>query len=256
MSDLFGHNLARFEARLEHLIEGTFTGLFRSALRPQDIALQLARAVEAQLLNTADDPRPLAPDLFAIQLGSDAYQAWNALPGDMPQRLSEYLIELAINSGYRLRERPQITVRENASLAPTAFRVVASHMQRSRKSTGILERVTLPESQMPPPNAQLVIGGVRTELLTEPLITIGRSRENDIVIHDPHVSRHHVQLRLRFGHYTLFDVESQSGTTVNDTPVREHILQTGDVVCIGKTRMVYLADDDVEDDPTLPQHPV
>jgi pSer/pThr/pTyr-binding forkhead associated (FHA) protein len=51
-----------------------------------------------------------------------------------------------------------------------------------------------------------------------------------------------VQLRLRFGSYTLFDMNSHAGVLVNDVPVREHRLQPGDVIRLGKTQLVYLED--------------
>ena len=61
------------------------------------------------------------------------------------------------------------------------------------------------------------------------------------------------KLRLRFGHYVLFDTQSYSGTTVNDVQVKEHILQTGDVICIGRTRLVYIEDSVAGD--TQTNHP-
>ncbi|MBZ0288066.1 MAG: FHA domain-containing protein, partial [Anaerolineae bacterium] len=72
---------------------------------------------------------------------------------------------------------------------------------------------------------------------------IGRSHENDVILDDQHVSRFHAQVRLRFGHYVIFDADSASGTFVNDVRVREHRLQTGDVIRIGGTSLVYMQDD-------------
>jgi pSer/pThr/pTyr-binding forkhead associated (FHA) protein len=94
-----------------------------------------------------------------------------------------------------------------------------------------------------PHNPQLIVNGKHIIPLQKPIVNIGRSKDNHLVLDDLFVSRHHIQLRLRFGRYTLFDTSSQSGTKVNDVPVREHRLQSGDVIRVGKTQIVYLEDD-------------
>jgi adenylate cyclase len=54
-------------------------------------------------------------------------------------------------------------------------------------------------------------------------ITIGRGADNDIVIDDKMVSRHHARLELQANTYLLMDLGSANGTWVNDrrisTPV-------------------------------------
>jgi pSer/pThr/pTyr-binding forkhead associated (FHA) protein len=57
------------------------------------------------------------------------------------------------------------------------------------------------------------------------------------------VSRHHLQLRLRFGVYVLFDIRSQSGTFVNNNCRSRTPSQRGDVIQIGKSQLVYIEDD-------------
>ena len=99
----------------------------------------------------------------------------------------------------------------------------------------------MPETYTPQ-NPQLIVNGETAIPLNSPIINIGRSRDNHIVLNDPYISRHHVQLRLRFGVYTLFDTQSQGGVLVNDVVVREHRLQPGDVIRIGKTQLVYFED--------------
>ena len=49
-------------------------------------------------------------------------------------------------------------------------------------------------------------------------------------------------MRLRFGAYTLFDVNSRGGTMVNNIRVTEHQLQSGDVIKIGGTKLTYIAE--------------
>jgi pSer/pThr/pTyr-binding forkhead associated (FHA) protein len=97
----------------------------------------------------------------------------------------------------------------------------------------------------------LILEGRRHVPLVKPVVTIGRALDNDIVIDDPRVSRHHAQLRLRHGHYMLYDTGSSGGTLVNNQPVSEVILNAGDVISLAGAQIIF-----GEDRPTLPQPPV
>ena len=67
------------------------------------------------------------------------------------------------------------------------------------------------------------------------VITIGRSEENDVVINDETVSRHHLQIIFHDdGHYTLSDFGSTNGTYVNGQRISGEIpLDDVDIVRIG-----------------------
>jgi pSer/pThr/pTyr-binding forkhead associated (FHA) protein len=51
--------------------------------------------------------------------------------------------------------------------------------------------------------------------LVGPSITIGRTSDNDIVLDDNMVSRHHARLELQANTYVLTDLGSANGTWVN-----------------------------------------
>lgn len=239
-------HIARLEARLESLIEGAFAQLFGRSIKAQDIALQLARAMEDGLLSARqDDPRPIAPDHYRIDLNpTTAYHLLERQP-QLAALLSTHMVELAANVSYRLDNPPLIHINPQDNLLPSQIRVFAEHTANSVSNTNILEKVVIDPPAKQPENPYLLIDQ-RTVPLSAPLINIGRSTDNNIVLDDPQVSRHHAQLRLRFGHYMLFDAKSQTGTLVNNTPITEHTLRTGDVIRMGGTRLVYLEDDQTE----------
>ena len=54
--------------------------------------------------------------------------------------------------------------------------------------------------------------GKRLALNHERPTRIGRSADNDIVISDKSVSRHHATISLENGRYVVRDLESQNGT--------------------------------------------
>ena len=90
--------------------------------------------------------------------------------------------------------------------------------------------------------SQLIINGTRIVKLEKAVINIGRSHDNDVILDDPSASRHHVQIRLRFGVHTLFDVNSRGGTHINGEPAKQHALRAGDVIQIGGTQIIYMVD--------------
>jgi diguanylate cyclase (GGDEF)-like protein len=88
----------------------------------------------------------------------------------------------------------------------------------------------------------------RRHVLDQELVTIGRDRENDIVLDSDSVSRRHARVEHRDGRIYLTDLDSTNGTYVNDDnePVRDCQLRRGDQVKIGDTIFKYLSGSDVE----------
>jgi hypothetical protein len=255
MSIMKDTHIAKLEAHLEKVIEGVFARFFGRKIRAQDVALQLARSMEDGLRVPGDDDiRRIAPDSYQIRLSTET-QAHLSHQAGLAALLSDHIVGLATQAGYRLDASPIIELLPDATLNNGEIRVTASHMVDAQNSTAVLVPVSMPATRDDLKAPQLVVGN-RTILLEEPLITIGRHPENLIVLDDPRVSRYHVQIRLRFGSYTLFDVQSRSGTFVNDVVTQEHTLQSGDVIRVGQTRLLYLEDD--EDEQTnrgAPPHP-
>src|SRR5690606_3493217 len=119
----------------------------------------------------------------------------------------------AIDAGYRLNTMPSVTFEADPLLGGGSIAVSAQHSTAPSHATAVLDRIELPDATAErPKNAQLIVDGQWTIALTEPIVNLGRSRSNHVVLDDPYVSRHHAQIRLRFGRYTLFDAQSQAGT--------------------------------------------
>jgi hypothetical protein len=69
----------------------------------------------------------------------------------------------------------------------------------------------------------------------KPVIKIGRQLDNDIIVEDKRVSRYHAQIKFESnGQFTIYDLGSTNGITVNGTPhLRQHMLRSGDHFTIG-----------------------
>lgn len=244
-------NIARLEAQLEHLVEGAFTHLFGKKIRAQDIAMQLARAMEdGAQPGSKSDLRPLAPDHYVIYLHPTVRLQLLQRQPALAQHLSEHLVELATSSGFRLNNTPNVEIQADPELDSGTFTVRANHHNKKNSTTAVLQRVDYKPTHHAPRNAQLILQGKHSITLDHEVVTIGRSRDNHIVIDDRAVSRYHLQIRLRFGRYTVFDSQSHSGTYVNDIKISEHNLQNGDVIRIGNTQLIYLDDHILSDSQT------
>jgi uncharacterized protein DUF4388/FHA domain-containing protein len=78
--------------------------------------------------------------------------------------------------------------------------------------------------------------------LTRDAYTIGRHRNNDIVISDPKVSSFHARIDRSAEGYLLVDLKSRNGSYVNGKRLETSVLKTGDEVRMGTARLVYKVD--------------
>jgi hypothetical protein len=76
-------------------------------------------------------------------------------------------------------------------------------------------------------------------------LTIGRSADNDLVIADSRVSRHHARIAGRRGTLVYADLGSTNGSRVNGVQVGELVLGAGDRIEIGDTVIVVEVAGDV-----------
>jgi FHA domain len=80
--------------------------------------------------------------------------------------------------------------------------------------------------------------------LCRDIITIGRTRDNDICIPSRAVSRDHARLLMNPRSVTIVDMNSANGCFVNDKPVKKHKLRDGDVLRIGDRSYRFANDPD------------
>lgn len=73
------------------------------------------------------------------------------------------------------------------------------------------------------------------------VVNIGRQLTNDIIVEDKRVSRDHAQIKYQAdGQFTIFDLGSTNGITVNGVPnLRQHMLRNGDRFTIGSYDFYY-----------------
>ena len=217
---------------MEALVEGTFARLFAGDVHPRDVALHLARAMEDSTVLGVPATH------YVVHLHpADAAALLTTQPPLGPVLAGELLL---------LAREAQLTLP-----APPTVVLQADPTQRSRTITVISDTPLPPASEtqtMAPvpaghgrtsPRAFLILEGERTLTLSLPVVNVGRRFDSDIILDDPRVSRAHAQLRLRFGHYMVYDLGSTSGTFVNGQRVVECVLRPGDVISVGGVAIIY-----------------
>jgi pSer/pThr/pTyr-binding forkhead associated (FHA) protein len=70
-------------------------------------------------------------------------------------------------------------------------------------------------------------------------LTIGRRKDNDIVIENLAVSGHHAKIDSVGEGFVLVDLQSKNGSFVNEQLVSSHWLKDGDLVSIGKHILAF-----------------
>jgi sigma-B regulation protein RsbU (phosphoserine phosphatase) len=76
-------------------------------------------------------------------------------------------------------------------------------------------------------------GGVREVEITKPEFTMGRQSDNDLVLFESRISRHHARIVKSPQGYLLEDVGSRHGTFVNGTMISSCLLKSGDQISLG-----------------------
>lgn len=120
---------------------------------------------------------------------------------------------------------------------PTATRV---HVRTTPVGmhTGLPDRAEarLPSEAVP---RLVCVGGSQKDHsfpVTEAGVTVGRSKDNTVVISDPRASNHHAWVGIVDHKVVLRDLESTNGTFLNaqiDAPVGEVVLSPGDTIFFG-----------------------
>ncbi len=74
-------------------------------------------------------------------------------------------------------------------------------------------------------------------------LSIGRHPDNRLLVTDRAASRFHCVVEASEGRFRVRDLESRQGTFVNGRPVREHLLDEGDLVTVGDLLLLFQIQD-------------
>ena len=76
--------------------------------------------------------------------------------------------------------------------------------------------------------------------LTKDVTSFGRHLDNDVVLQDESISRHHAEIHSEDGKYILTDKLSTSGTFVNGRRIARCVLNSGDLISLASIQIMFV----------------
>src|SRR6202022_1431456 len=111
--------LKSVETTIANLVEGAFGRIFRSEVRPVELARKLAREMDEH--RTESLSRVYAPNEFSIWLSEKSRPRYEGVEHEVIDELCAYLLEHARREGLILSSPPQITFHTDERLALGEF---------------------------------------------------------------------------------------------------------------------------------------
>lgn len=82
-------------------------------------------------------------------------------------------------------------------------------------------------------------GQIKEYIFDQDVVTIGADDDNDVVIDDARVSRHHCKIFHEINGYIIQDLGSTNGTTVNRVRVKEAYIKSGATISLGGVEIKF-----------------
>ena len=257
--------LTAVERFFERLFERPAARLFQERVERVQIQRGIERAMEAE--RVVRERRAFVPSHYRVLLSSADSAALDGDMANLTRDLAEHVRVYARAHQYTLETRPTVEVIASAAVASGDVRVYADRAPAPTRTAPIVPSgpAAAPASAdtddgadiesdgeivpgatavfaAPRPNsprAQLALrtpGQPVSRINVRPgTIRLGRALDNEIVLSDDKVSRHHGQIGIRLGMLVYTDLGSTNGSYLNGALVTEIALGPGDVLQIGSS---------------------
>jgi Protein of unknown function (DUF3662)/FHA domain len=250
--------LRAIEQKIEGLFEGVFGRAFRSHVQPVELARKLAKEMDDH--RTVSVSRIYVPNEYTVYLSTSDRAQFEGYEDALLGELRDYLGQHARREGCELISPPAILMETDDDLAVGEFGIATRMVQRE----GRAQEPGEPPSQPQPGETMIYKPSEPVAVETEPepvlehedeppmlrvgaaeyslengRLVIGRSRDCDIRLTDPNVSRRHAEVRQEGSAYFVVDLDSTNGTEVNGRRARRARLEGGDVIVLGSTEIVF-----------------
>jgi Protein of unknown function (DUF3662)/Inner membrane component of T3SS, cytoplasmic domain len=249
--------LRNLEAKLGGIVEGAFGRAFKTNVQPVELAHKLAKEMEENQMVSVS--RVYVPNHYRVYLSPGDREQFSSYEPALRKELSDYLLEHARQERLALTSRPQIEFHTDERLELGEFGIQAQLLgapEEEEEDAGAApsagdfghtmvyspDREARPLDPVPVRGQALLVGEGRRHALHGDRAMVGRSRECDVVISDPNVSRRHIELRRGERGWAAIDLGSTNGMKVNGRRVGHAELDPGDRITIGVTELVFELD--------------
>jgi hypothetical protein len=259
--------LRSIEAKLESLFEGVFGRAFRSNVQPVELARKLVKEMDDH--RSVSVSRVYVPNEYTVYLAPSDRRQFAGYEDSLCEELQDYLAEHARRERYVLLTTPRVRLETDADLDMGEFGIATRLVRGPREPDGVpapgpvgatmvyaarepvAEGAPLGEAvaaeepadeaaaeEEPRELALLSFPGGQFALPAHPVV-IGRSKDCDLRLADPNVSRRHAEIRPDGDGYVIVDLDSTNGIEVDGKRVKELILSDGDRFTLGTTEVSF-----------------
>lgn len=249
--------LRNLEAKIGGLVEGAFGRAFKTNVQPVELAHKLAKEMEDNQMVSVS--RVYVPNHYRIFLSEPDREQFSSYEPALRKELSDYLLEHARQERLALTSRPQIEFHTDERLDVGEFGIQAQLLQEelpeeeapeSGPSAGDFGHTMVYSPDRAPQRLEadpsrrqaLIVGEGKRTMLSGRHAVIGRSRDCDVVVSDPNVSRRHAEMHLDERGWTIVDLGSTNGIKVNGRRTDQAVLRDGDRITLGLTDLSFELD--------------
>jgi hypothetical protein len=210
------------ERRLERLVDGLASRLFRGRMHPVELGSMLTR--EADMALVERPAGPTAPNVYHITMGGEPVEADVMVP--VAEELSRFVEEAAADRGWRLEGRARVSITVTPQNRSREVAIETAFEPGDLEPWALLQPVD-------PKAAAIAVRPIRA--------LVGRSADADVPIMSDAVSRVHALIWQEGGFAWVCDLGSSNGTHLNGTPVDDPVhIVAGDLLTFGDTRLTVV----------------
>ncbi len=247
--------LRNIESKLESLFEGVFGRAFRTNVQPVELARKLVKEMDDH--RNVSVSRVYVPNEYTVYLSPGDREQFASYELELQAELAEYLAEHARRESYALITPPAVLLETDEDLDLGVFGIATRMVQAGEGEAAVeaeagatmLYKPTEPVLQ-PTEAASAVELGVQREVavlswdgqrheVAKRRVVIGRSKDADVQVADPNVSRRHAELRQEGATYWIVDLDSTNGVEVEGKRVKRLKLEDGTRFTIGSTEITF-----------------
>jgi Protein of unknown function (DUF3662)/FHA domain len=247
--------LRNIEHKIEGLFEGVFGRAFRTHVQPVELARKLVKEMEDHRVISVS--RVYAPNEYTVYLAPTDREQFENYEDSLKSELQQYLAENARRERYELLSDPTVKFETDDDLEMGEFGIATRMVQGAAPQPGAppsqpepgatmvyrkppveTEAISAEELGLGRESVSLTVNGAKHELDGGHAV-IGRSKECDIQLPDPNVSRRHAEVRQEGAAYWVIDLDSTNGMEVNGRRQKRAKLRQGDRITLGSTELVF-----------------
>jgi hypothetical protein len=229
--------LTRLESIVETMVEGGFRRLFAPPLQPVEVARALERLMdEHKVVGFASVD---VPSHYVARLNPVDHQRLASLNGAAEREAAAFLDRRAVERGLSPLGRIQVSLLADEHVARSSVRGEA-RFDAPNEAPPEIERTRRlePVAVQPGPGVLFVAAEDGKELAVDHRsVSIGRGIDNDLVIRDVRVSRHHLSIEPAPRGWVVRDLQSTNGTFLDGERVDEAVVDAPVELLLGGYRL-------------------